>query len=609
MTRTAASERVTHRRPRIQRAVHVLTSAFLGAALAISAASSPPAASTAAASTNVLGDPTQSFPWEMPRNLDTAFEAPGYVPGELLVKFHAQSNASDRSRAAREEGDEVVRAITDDGLVKVKLGPGQTVEAEVDRWSARSDVEYAAPNLKARAFFVPNDSTIATYDLAWNLRQVHAYDAWDVVTGDPRIVLAIIDTGVAFEDREVPADERAILWPGTTEYRRSPELPGPFRQGWDFVHDDPYPDDDNGHGTTVATIAAGAANNVAGSAGIAFGVTILPVKVLDWRGDSNMDWIVAGIRFAADQGADVANMSFGFPPIGIFKINGFTPPMLAHMFNPLHDAIAYATRRGMILVGAAGNAGVPEVSLPAGYPEVIAVGATTVDERKTEYSSFGLDLDFVAPGGGFDDLNHDHVQDGLMIFSIKPNRSEGSLAKPDSFGVFVSFGTSDAAPHVAGAVALLRSLGLTDQGQILQTLRATAVQPYAVKPGFDARYGSGLIQIAEAVRNPVNSGRLRLARGIGDGGTLDARLESGNPSRGETSLRFRVTRSGRVRARVFDVHGALVRTLEDRVAPAGDRVLRWDGRSGDGASAPNGVYFIRVETPDGAATRKVAFLR
>ena len=163
---------------------------------------------------------------------------------------------------------------------------------------------------------MPNDTTIATFDLAWNLRSVGAYDAWDVATGSPDVVLAIIDTGVAFEDHPIPSYEIPNVKPGVTMYRRSPELPGPFRPGWDFVNGDAHPNDDNGHGTFVATIAAGQASNTAGSAGIAFGVTILPIKVIDYRNDSAMEWIVNGIRFAADQGADIASLSLGFPPSG-----------------------------------------------------------------------------------------------------------------------------------------------------------------------------------------------------------------------------------------------------------------------------------------------------
>jgi serine protease len=548
----------------------------------------------------------QSWLFEIPTGLEPGFHAPGYVPDELLVKFKGQVTPDQRNAAAAAEGAQVVGDVTDDGLVKVKLGAAQSVTGVLDEWNARPDVEYAAPNIYARGFFTPNDTTIAHFDLAWNLRAVHAYQAWDVVRGSPDIILAIIDSGMAFEDRTIPSYELPFVKPGVTTYRQSPELPGPFVPGWDFVHDDPNPDDDNGHGTFVATIAAGQANNVAGSAGIAFGVTLMPIKVLDYRGDSNMDWIVKGIRYAADHGADVANLSLGFPPVRLFRVLGFPENFLAHMFNPLQDAVNYAQRRGTILVGAAGNFDAPEVSLPAGYPGVIAVGATGPDNTRASYSSYGTTLDFMAPGGDFGDVNGDHIQDGIFELSIKPFRSEGSLANPDSFDVFVQFGTSNAAPHVAGAVALLRSLGLRDQGAIEQTLRATSVNPFTTNSGFDPTYGFGLIQLDQAVLHPV--GANSLAASI-QPGNLAARIGSANPARGSAHLSFVTSRPGSVRVSVFDVRGALVRTVQDGVLDSGSHAALWDGRTAAGAPAPSGVYWMRVDAPDGFAVRKVAFLR
>jgi len=548
----------------------------------------------------------QSWLWEIPVGLEPGFRQPGYVPGELLVQFKSSVTAAQRKAAAASEGAQVAGDVTPDGLVKIKLAPGQTVDDVIDRWGARSDVDYAAPNLYARGFFTPNDTTIAHFDLAWNLRAVHAYDAWDVVTGHPDVVLAIIDTGVAFEDHVIPEYERPFVKPGVTMYRRSPELPGPFLPGWDFVHEDAHPNDDNGHGTFISTIAAGAANNTAGSAGIAFGVTILPIKVIDYRNDSDMEWIIKGIRLAADQGADIANLSLGFPPVRLFRLLGYKESVLAHMFNPLQDAVNYAQRRGTILVAAAGNFGAPEVSLPAGYPGVIAVGATGPDDTRAAYSSYGPDVDFMAPGGDFGDVNGDHIQDGVFELSIKPYRSAGSLANPDSFDVFVQFGTSNAAPHVSGAVALLRSLGLRDQGVIEQTLRATAVNKFQTTQAFDPLYGNGLIQLDQAVRHPV--GPTNQAAAI-DGGALAARIASGNPARGSASIAFTTRKSGPVRVQVFDARGALVRTIEERTSQPGPHALTWDGRGQGGSAAASGVYWMRLSTPEGSAVRKVAFLR
>ncbi|MGH7680469.1 MAG: S8 family serine peptidase, partial [Candidatus Eiseniibacteriota bacterium] len=381
------------------------------------------------------------------------------APAQLLVKFPDGTPVASIRRAALDMGGSLISMVTPDGLAKVRVDPFVDVRDAMRRWKERPDVQYAAPNVIAHVFATPNDTTIATYDLKWNLRQVGAFDAWDYVTADPRIVVAIVDSGVAFEDYPIPAYEIGGVWPGTTMYLRSPELPGPFVPGWDFVNNDAHPDDDFSHGTFVATLLAGAANNVVGSCGVAFGVTIMPVKVIDFQGDAESDNIVQGIRFAADHGATIMNLSLGYPPIPLFLQSGYTLQQIADIVNPLGDAIAYAQNKGCLIVASAGNFAYPEVSYPAAFPGVIACGGTGVDGSRSSFSSWGKDLDFMAPGGEFLDVNNDHIQDAVPAYSMKPNRSPGSLAKPDSFGLFFSFGTSESAPHVAGAAALLMSAG------------------------------------------------------------------------------------------------------------------------------------------------------
>jgi len=579
------------------------TLALLFCALAVAFAGSPATASPIPGRERAIDQ----------RDFARGFPAPGFVEGELLVKFRQELAPEDRSRAARSEGDRVERTITTDGLVKVKLGPGRRVLDAMNRWSARGDVEYAAPNAIARAFFMPDDSILTQYDIAWNLRAVRAYEAWDVIrAGDPNIVLAIIDSGVAYEDRLIPEAELAFVSPRARSYRRSPELIGPFVPGYDFVNDDAFPDDDYAHGTNVATIAAGAGNNKAGSAGMAWGVSIMPVKVLDYRGDSNMEWIVAGIRFAADHGAHVANLSLGFPPLGYFRAIGYPPNVINQMFRPLRDAVDYAQAHGTILVAASGNFDAPEVSLPAGYASVIAVGATNVDNRRSSYSSYGSRLDLVAPGGDFTDVNGDHIQDQIALMSIKPYRSDGSLANPDSLDTFFFIGTSAASPHVAGAVALLMSKGITRANEIEQILRSTAVHPMS---GESDQYGSGLLDLSAAVRYGRGKNATTGAGNDGGdtgGGTADPvfpEFFSGNPSVGDASIGFQVRQGGTVRVRIFDARGRLIRTLLDGYSTMGARRARWDGNGLDGSKAPSGVYFFRIETPQGSATRKFAFLR
>jgi hypothetical protein len=122
---------------------------------------------------------------------------------------------------------------------------------------------------------------------------------------------------------------------------------------------------------------------------------------------------------------------------------------------------------------------------------------------------------------------------------------------------------------------------------------------------FDLFYGYGLIQLDKAVRNPVGGPSLQ-ARTFG--GSLSARIESGNPARGSARVAFRLTQGGSATVRVFDARGALVRTLE-RVRGPGEQAVAWDGRSNNGALAASGVYWFRIESEEGTAVRKVAFLR
>jgi serine protease len=542
---------------------------------------------------------------------------PTFASDELLVKFKPGVSAEEAGRAIRGRGAALKRVLTADGLVQMKVPPGAKLEDEMARLGALPGVEYATLNAYGSAFSVPNDTLFQVFDVTWNLRDVGAVNAWDVVTGHPKVVLAIIDTGVAYEDRAIPDYEIAHLWPGSTMYHRSPELSGPFLPGHDFVNDDDHADDDNGHGTIVATVAAGQANNHIGAAGIAFGVTILPIKVLSYNETGDVATIVQGIRYAADRGADIANLSLGFQPLSRWLEAGFTADEVRTMFRPLREAVQYAQSRGVILVAATGNFGDPELSYPAVFPGVISVGATDVLNHVTSYSNFGKGLHFVAPGGDFPDLtgdgdlNDDGVPDGIAVYTFKRWRDSehhDNFAKPDSFGVFFdNFGTSFAAPHVSGAVALLESMGLRSQGEIEQVLRATAFNPRGTT-GPDALYGAGVIQIDKAVRLAASRGPApRLTLG-GSSAASTTRILSQNPSRAGAAISFRVGRPGPVQVLLYDLNGRLVRTLESGTVPAGERIVRWDGKDDRGAAVGNGVYFFRVATPDGVEQRKVAVL-
>ncbi|MHB1417818.1 MAG: S8 family peptidase, partial [Chloroflexota bacterium] len=286
--------------------------------------------------------------------------------------------------------------------------------------------------------------------------------AWDVSNGSG-VVVAIIDTGVAYEDYDV--------------YKKAPDLASTaFVPGWDFVNGDAHPNDDYGHGTHVAGTIAQSTNNGLGVAGIAYGAQIMPLKVLDASGSGTDADVADAIKWAADHGARVANLSLGGPEPG----------------TVLQDAINYAYDRGVVVVASAGNDNKGSVSYPAACDHTIAVGATRYDQARAPYSNYGQALDLAAPGGDLSvDQNGDTYGDGIV------QQTFGS-GDPANFSFYFYQGTSMAAPHVTGAAALLLAHGnVTTPDQVLAALAATAKDLGA--PGWDQYFGSGLIQVYNAL--------------------------------------------------------------------------------------------------------------
>jgi serine protease len=280
-------------------------------------------------------------------------------------------------------------------------------------------------------------------------------------------------------------------------FRRSPDFSRTrFIDPYDFVSHNRYPLDRNGHGTFITGTVAESTDNDRALTGLAYGATIMPVRVLSRSGWGDAATISRGIRYAVNHGARVINLSLEFDP-------SVTGPQIPDIIS----ALQYAHRHGVVVVAASGNEGDTTMAYPARSQDVISVGATTKDRCLAQYSNTDHRLDLVGPGGGPDAGNRSEP-------NCHPSRNLPSIfqmtfpdpQRPRRFGLPDNwFGTSMSAAHVAAAAALViasRVLGPNPTpGQILGRLEETA-QPLG-SPTPNPEYGYGLVDAAAATTPPA----------------------------------------------------------------------------------------------------------
>lgn len=394
-------------------------------------------------------DGTQDKPQAMAFSLE---EETPYVPGRLLVQFAPGTLDEEKAAIHERFGAQVIEEIPALGIQILQVPEEAT--SMVFAYQAEPAVRFAEPDYIARIAGWPDgpvlsgDALTTTVDgllqvpndprfpEMWNLAKIRAEQGWDITVSSPAVVIAVIDTG---------AD------------RNHPDLQGKLVPAYDFVNGDSDPSDDQGHGTHVAGTAAAVTNNGIGIAGVAWEAKIMPLKALSASGAGAHSWIANAIVWATDHGADVINMSLGGP----------------YTSATMREAVNYAWNHGLVLVAAAGNGNTSNPTYPAAYENVMGVAATTQTDQRASFSNYGSYISVASPG--------------VSILSTTRGASYQAWS-----------GTSMATPHVAGLVALLKSLHPDwSNVQIRETIEESAVD--LGTPGWDVVFGSGRIDAYTAL--------------------------------------------------------------------------------------------------------------
>ncbi len=369
------------------------------------------------------------------------------IPGQILIDARDDLSASELSALAADFSFSFVPTRLEKSTrIEIVSGVISDFAGVLARLARDPRVEYAEPLARVHAMFVPNDPEMKQQ---WHMSRINAERAWDFGIGRG-VTVAVVDTGIACEDY------------------------GPFKKGtdlnatecvpgWNFVAGNDHANDDQGHGTHVAGTIAQSTNNTLGVTGVAFGARLMPVKVLNEEGWGTTADVADGIRWAADNGAHVINLSLGGP----------------RNSRVLQSAVDHARSMGVVVVAAAGNSG-SSVGYPGASDGVIGVSATNSDDKLAPFSSRGKGVDIAAPGVKV--VQQTICEKGRNNCLIFPGWN----------------GTSMASPHVAGAAALVMGLGVTDASAVEDALRDSARKIDDSERGR-LLYGAGILDAAASV--------------------------------------------------------------------------------------------------------------
>ena len=458
-------------------------------------------------------------------------DASSFVAGKLLVKFKDASPDGGSTVLSLTNANETGQVLQT-GVQVVELDPASDTAAQLRAFQARPEVEFAELDQVWEPALVPNDPWYASAVAPqWHLPMISAPAAWDVTTGSSSIVIAILDSGVNGGHSELLSKMVA---------------------GWNVPASNTDTSDGNGHGTCVAGIAAAASNNSLGVASVAWGCKLMPIRVSGADGTTTTSSIAAGLTWAADHGARVANVSYG----GVSASP--TVAGAAEYFQNQNGG-------GVVTVAAGNNAYFVST---ADNPFVINVSATDQDDLMAYFSNTGNNIDLSAPG--------------VAIHTIDRG---GGYANTS--------GTSCSAPLVAGVAALALSVDPTLTGSELQDLLKQSADDRG-SPGWDTSYGWGRVNAANAVN-------LAMAGVGGPADTNPPSVSIATPAAGSSV-------AGVVNVLVSaadDGSVALVSLSVDGASLDSDATLPYSF-SWNTADAPNGGHSLQATARDAAGNESTA---
>lgn len=366
--------------------------------------------------------------------------------GEVLVKLPRTAQAGAWQRLTAKKGLSALsrqQAQLDKiGYARLRIPEGMAMEDLLSILRSDPEVEAAHPNVILHSCAVATPEAVCPYP--WNWRAVHVPEAQVVTRGRSDVVVAVIDSGVDLDHRD---------------------LAGRLAAGWNFLDESAPPEDDFGHGTQVAGIIAAHGTADAGVAGIAPGCRVMPLKVIDATGLATAADVAEAILYAVERGCRVINLSLGtYAPSDV-----------------LQAGVEYALARNCVVVAAAGNHASDTACYPAAYPGVVAVAAVGGDSRPCPFSNRGLFVDVTAPGTG-----------------IRTTDLHGG-------STYVS-GTSPAAAHVSALAALLLSRDPGLPNAAVHALICDTAKDLGL-PGWDAVTGQGLVDCEAALRSGLAPGQ------------------------------------------------------------------------------------------------------